>query len=169
MVAKLLSSSFSSFCSLQGAQGSRNIHHVVWETVKCNRILLCFKFGLVFWINVEVCRQTVIKHHSSIAGVLSAWVLWLWKGERTKLGEVGVPLMCNSGFIYRRVPQHMTFDFTVLGKQCSWLLTNTNIYSRAWPPSRPCFMLKGVRWSSVRGFLFPSLSVWIGWWKLLWR
>lgn len=48
MAAELLSSSFSSFCSLQGAQRSGSTNHVVWETVKCNWILfLFFEFG--FW------------------------------------------------------------------------------------------------------------------------
>lgn len=47
MVAKPLRSSFSSFCSLQAAQKGGNIHHIAWETVKRNTILVCFEFGLL--------------------------------------------------------------------------------------------------------------------------
>lgn len=47
MVAKPLRSSFSSFCSLQAARKGGNIHHIAWETVKRNTILVCFEFGLL--------------------------------------------------------------------------------------------------------------------------
>lgn len=74
--------------------------------------------------------------------------------KRTKVEEIRLPLTCviqglSVGAFLK------TWCLTLQCEQAANLVPSTNIYCRAWPPSRPCFVLEGGKWSPTKAFPFP--------------